>query len=592
MLPALAATAAAMPCSTLPALAATTPRLVPILSPIGVAEIVWNKSADACPQTKPDPVTGEPKLCESPDSVPIAWHNPLSNLTYLLSSTDCNFAGVGVDLGAVRGRHQCAGEGAPPSPFVAAREAAPWTYSNHQWLQSARVFPNGSGFAMVHNEFHGEQPPHNASWCSFEAKTATGQCIQWSTDVATTADGGATWQLMAPDRRPAIALPRRYRKDGQIAGYGALGQVVRVGGGGGEGNDDGYFYGHVGRTYRNNTGGGPPNTAAAGGTCVFRTRDPMGDPASLRGWNGSAWSTRWVNPYTEATPADELWRRTCANVNLSSAGDAPPKHFGSVGHLHAKKFGGPLAAIEGWPTHVLSGLAGEKTFYFFPDGAGAAAGAAPLTSWEGGATVAVEAWIDPCTVGAGKFKWMYPNLLDHDSPFGGLSRGGGAAAAGDDGGDGGDGLGDGLSYSLVGNRSLHLYAVLNREFIVRLPVAWFLPGQPLPRGPFQPPPGPPPTNPANCSALDVRGAPLPGVDGRYTTDTAKPPAADGTRKYTMDANHTVYHFQGVWKLANHPGRGSVTYYPAPKDVPRQGPGVPETWGACLNISVSCADGNE
>jgi hypothetical protein len=66
----------------------------------------------------------------------------------------------------------------------------------------------------------------------------------------------------------------------------------------------------------------------------------------------------------------------------------------------------------------------------------------------------------------------------------------------------------------------------------------------------------------------------------------------GTRKYTMDANHTVYHFQGVWKLANHPGHGSVTYYPAPKDVPGQGPGVPETWGACLNISVSCADGNE
>ena len=86
----------------------------------------------------------------------------------------------------------------------------------------------------------------------------------------------------------------------------------------------------------------------------------------------SAWSTRWVNPYIEATPADELWRRTCADINLSSAAGAPPKHFGSVGHLHAKKFGGPLSAIEGWPTHVLSGLAGEKTFYFFPDGAGAA----------------------------------------------------------------------------------------------------------------------------------------------------------------------------------------------------------------------------
>ena len=123
------------------------PRLIPILSPIGVAEIVWNKSLDACPQTKPDPVTGEPKLCEAPDSVPIAWHNPLSNSTYLLSSTDCNFAGIGADLSAVHGQHRC-----EASPFVAAREAAPWTFNNHQWLQSTRVFPNGSGFAMVHNE--------------------------------------------------------------------------------------------------------------------------------------------------------------------------------------------------------------------------------------------------------------------------------------------------------------------------------------------------------------------------------------------------------------------------------------------------------
>ena len=78
--------------------------------------------------------------------------------------------------------------------------------------------------------------------------------------MATTVNGGATWQL-AP-LRPAIALPRQYRKDGKIAGYGAIGQVVR--------GEDGYFYGHVGRTYHNNTGAGPANTAASG-TCVFRT---------------------------------------------------------------------------------------------------------------------------------------------------------------------------------------------------------------------------------------------------------------------------------------------------------------------------------
>ena len=112
-------------------LAATLPSsIVPILAPIGVAEIVWNKTKDACPQTKLDPVTGVPKLCESPDSVPIAWHNPLLNKTFLISSTDCTFAGVAPTLDEVKGKHECGA-----SPYVAKRESAPWTYNNHQWLQ-------------------------------------------------------------------------------------------------------------------------------------------------------------------------------------------------------------------------------------------------------------------------------------------------------------------------------------------------------------------------------------------------------------------------------------------------------------------------
>ena len=221
---------------------------------IGVAEVVWNKTAHACPQTKVSPATGLPVLCESPDSMPIAWHNPLTNLSSLISSTDCTFPGVGPTLDAAAGPHRCGA-----SPYVAGRNSAPWSYDNHQWLQSVRVHPNGTGFAWIHNEFHGEQPPHNRSYCSFDSKQSDGQCVLWSTDLGTTADGGATWELAAA---PVLALPRPYVKDAAIAGYGALGGVVRQGG---------WYYAHVGRSYRNGTGAGPPGTSASG-TCVFRAR--------------------------------------------------------------------------------------------------------------------------------------------------------------------------------------------------------------------------------------------------------------------------------------------------------------------------------
>ena len=72
-------------------------------------------------------------------------------------------------------------------------------------FRRTQVFANGTGFAFVHNEFHGEQE-HNRSYCSFDSKTDTGQCILWSTDLATTVNGGAAastlfWAIFGPFSR-------------------------------------------------------------------------------------------------------------------------------------------------------------------------------------------------------------------------------------------------------------------------------------------------------------------------------------------------------------------------------------------------------
>lgn len=484
----------------------SSPHLSPILAPIGVVEVVWNRTSDACNTT-----------CEEPDSMPIAWHNPLTNMTSLISATRCTYATVGPSLDNLI-KHDCSYQ-----PFVAANLSTPWSYRNHQWLQSAYVFPNGSGFAWIHNEFHGEQPPHNLSYCSFEKKTSTGQCIEWSTDLAETTNGGNTWTVSAA---PVITLPRKYIKDAAIAGYGELGSVLL---------QDGMYYTHVYRSYKNNTGGGPPNTIGSG-TCVFRTPDPR-DPTSLRGWNGTDWSTTWVDPYVEPSiPPEDLWRHTCASIDLGDRSDS--------GHVNPKKFVGPLTNIQGWPTHVMTGLQGEKFTYFYPNNSRDAGDAAVFTAWSPGVTETVDiaSWADPCLFGG--YKWMYPNLIDHSSPFG-LSS--------DD-----EDVPAGLSYGLAGNTSLYLYAVLSRKLIVRLPVAFFTPGQAIPKGPFKPPP-PPKINHLNCSAYEVSEASISDVNGKYLP--LSKPGPNATQKYQLDSDHQLYNFRDVWELG-HEGQGGCVYYKA------------------------------
>jgi len=545
--------------------------IVPILHPIGPAEIVWNKTKDACPQTK-SLDNGDIVLCEEPDSMPIAWHNPMTNTSYLISSTDCTYAAVGKTLDAVGGRHDCS-----HTPYKAINDSRPWTYENHQWLQSARVFANGTGFAYVHNEFHGEQRPHNVSYCSFQSKTSTGQCIEWSTDLAATVDGGRSWDIA---HAPLITLPRRYIKDAAIAGYGELGSSMY---------HEGFYYAHVSRSYDNNTGGGPPNTKG-GGTCVFRSNNPT-NPATYRGWNGSAWSTTWINPYTApAVPADRLWEHTCASVRQGTTDKAAK----SAAHLNPKKFAGELTAVEGWPTHTMTGLPPGKlsaaTTYYFPNTTDW--GDAPFSNWVPASTgqLVVDEWMDPCTIGGGRYDWMYPNLIDHASPFA-LSHP--DSNRNDAGGEDADALAsDGLSYGLVGNRSLYLYGVLSREFIVRIPVAWFLPNQTLPTAPFPPQP-PPKLNPVSCLTMSVTGASNTAVNGIYRAVGPAPTPGPGATalEYTKDAQHKLYNFQKLWKLGR-PGKGGRVYYSADRTKPGM-PWLPVPvtgWdGSCDSLRVTCME---
>ena len=61
------------------AAAAPQPRMVAT----GPVQVVWNQTRDACPGRNWAGHVGE-----QPDSMPLAWHNPLTNLTSLISAND------------------------------------------------------------------------------------------------------------------------------------------------------------------------------------------------------------------------------------------------------------------------------------------------------------------------------------------------------------------------------------------------------------------------------------------------------------------------------------------------------------------------
>ena len=164
---------------------------------------------------------------------------------------------------------------------------------------------------------------------------------------------------------------------------------------------------------------------------------------------------------------------------------------------------------------------------------------------------------------------MYPSLLDHDSPF---SLGGGTAASS-----------DGLSYSLVGNKSAYLYFVIGRKFIARLPVAFVTADTPPPPPPF--PPTPSPLNPANCSRFTVSDAYNVDVNGVYSQTGQE---SDGAPVYSKDTTHQLYRFGSIWKLGF---QGHEVYYEAGSSA-QSGLAVPELgWGGCgvANVlTVTCS----
>ena len=221
-----------------------------------------------------------------PDSMVIAWYNRNKSIAYLMASNHRHMnAGIGTSIDNIS---RC---NAGPV-FFSVHNSTPQSYANNQWLQSVRVFANGTLAGLVHNEFHGdlEGPP----FCRHRYKRGQPFCGIWSTGLAIATDGGGHFDLIAhPPHHLVAALPYTYLANEPTAGYGAISSMLR--------GADGAFYGSINVIVEPgcNATTQPLCGRTKAGNCLWRAAN-LFDPASFRGRDSAGnFSVQWLNPYLE-----------------------------------------------------------------------------------------------------------------------------------------------------------------------------------------------------------------------------------------------------------------------------------------------------
>lgn len=157
---------------------------------------------------------------------------------------------------------------------------SPETYHNREWLWS--IYREGDVIhGLVHNEYHDPIEPN----CKPGDTGPANPCWYNSITYVQSRNNGASFAAL-PNTSPTVA-PAPVRWDPTLAaartnphGYMTPSNIVK--------GADGYYYALVFYAQR----AGP----AGGGSCVIRTRN-LGDPASWRAWNGSAFALAMTSPY-------------------------------------------------------------------------------------------------------------------------------------------------------------------------------------------------------------------------------------------------------------------------------------------------------
>ena len=141
------------------------------------------------------------------DSKAIAWHNRATNTTTFYGATHKDpYGATGPTLDSIGAKAHCTAE----PVFKSFNNHTPESYANMQWLQSVRVFANGTAAGVTHNEFHGElEPP--GKYCNHgRARGDNGACMVLSAGLAKSGDLKTFQNARSPPGHVIAAPPEKY----------------------------------------------------------------------------------------------------------------------------------------------------------------------------------------------------------------------------------------------------------------------------------------------------------------------------------------------------------------------------------------------
>jgi hypothetical protein len=207
---------------------------------------------------------------------------------------------AGIPYAAIRRRFASAcGISDSPGPLShysaqdgSVEQPCPESYDDYGWLASFFTLDGRTIYSLIHNEFHGNERP---ALCTSRIYL---RCWENSITAGISYDGGDKFGRWPGVEGVIANLPYRYVGDQPHQfGYFNPTNIVHI---------DGFFYFFVSMI----------NTVEdTYGVCLMQTPN-IGDPTSWRGWDGSKFGIRFVNPY--APTGGDPKQHICAGIGNGS----------------------------------------------------------------------------------------------------------------------------------------------------------------------------------------------------------------------------------------------------------------------------------
>jgi hypothetical protein len=154
--------------------------------------------------------------------------------------------------------------------------ARPQLFSDREWIASPYTLDGKTVFALVHDEYRGNQ--HTSARCLYSSDA---DCLYNAITLARSDNGGLTFRHALPPPRHLVAeVPYPYDPAaGTHYGVFMPSNIVKKGD---------WYYSMVALE---------PYRAQKAGACVMRTRN-LADPSAWRAWDGNGFDVTFVDPYT------------------------------------------------------------------------------------------------------------------------------------------------------------------------------------------------------------------------------------------------------------------------------------------------------